>query len=209
MYFDLTETLYSLPGILIGFAFHEFAHAQTAVYLGDDTPRLQGRTTLNPFAHIDIIGFLMILLAHFGWAKPVQINPYHFKNKKRDDFLVSIAGPLMNLFIAFLFVLLSKLFLYLPENLLDKSTYDIVINILDYTVWINVVLFVFNLLPIPPLDGSHIFFGLTGLSGSPLYYRIQQLSTMILIVLIITNLLDKIIGPPIIYIYDNLTGILF
>ncbi|RNC29154.1 MAG: hypothetical protein AWM53_00803 [Candidatus Dichloromethanomonas elyunquensis] len=208
MGFDLNEALYSLPGILIGFAFHEFAHAQTAAIFGDDTPRLQGRTTLNPLIHIDIIGFLMMLLAGFGWAKPVQINPNNFKNRKRDDFFVSLAGPLINFAIAFLFVLLIKLFSYFPQ-ILDKATYDILMNILDYTVWINVVLFVLNLLPIPPLDGSHILFGLTGLSDSPVYFRIQQMSTVIFFILIITNFLDKIIGPPILYIYDLLTSLFF
>jgi Zn-dependent protease len=207
--FDLTETLYSLPGILIGFAFHEFAHAQTAVMLGDDTPRLQGRTTLNPLAHLDIFGFLMILLAGFGWAKPVQINPAHFRHRKRDDLLVSLAGPLMNLALAIFFLIVMKLIFLVPLPFLDNGTYEIVMKIFDYIVWINIVLFIFNLIPVPPLDGSHILFGLTGLADSPLYYRIQQLSTLILFVLIATSFLDKIIGPPILFIYNLLSGFFF
>jgi len=209
MNFDLLETIYLLPGIIIGFAFHEYAHAKAAVWFGDDTPRLQGRTTLNPLVHIDIIGFIMIILAGFGWAKPVQVNPNNFRNKRRDDILVSMAGPLTNLIIAIFFLTLMKLTFYLPLSVVNDNTYEILMNIFDYAVWINVVLFVFNLLPIPPLDGSHIFFGLAGLKDSPLYYRIQQMSTFILLALIITNLLDKIISPPIVLIYNTLGEIFF
>lgn len=204
MNFDLTETIYLLPGILIGFAFHEYAHAQTAVWLGDDTPRLQGRTTLNPFVHIDLIGFVLILIAHFGWAKPVQVNPYNFKNRKRDDLLVSIAGPLMNLLLAILFSVLINITYFIPTTILDNATFNILMNIFYHAVWINVLLFVFNLLPIPPLDGSHIFFGLTGLKDTPIYHTISQMSTFILLGLIVTNLIDAIISPPIELIYQSL-----
>ncbi len=209
MTFDLIETLYLLPGILIAFAFHEYAHAQTAVWFGDDTPRLQGRTTLNPFVHIDIIGFIMIILAGFGWAKPVQVNPNNFRNRKRDDILVSLAGPLMNFFLAVIFLSLMKITTHIPSDILSGDIYEILMNIFDYAAWINVVLGVFNLLPVPPLDGSHIFFGLTGLKDTEFYYRIQQMSTFILLALIITNLIDKIISPPIILIYSFLSQIFF
>lgn len=209
MGFDLTQSLYLLPGILIGFAFHEFAHAQTAVLLGDDTPRLQGRTSLNPLVHIDIVGFIMILLAGFGWAKPVQINPYNFKHRKRDDILVSLAGPSMNIFLALVFLGLMKLSLFMPEHIIDDNTFEIVMNILDYAAWINVVLCVFNLLPIPPLDGSHIFFGLTGLKDTGIYEKLSQMSSLLLLILIITNLIDKIIGPPIVFIYNVLSNLFF
>lgn len=209
MNFDPIQTLYLLPGILIGFAFHEFAHAQTAVWLGDDTPRLQGRTSLNPLVHIDIIGFIMIIIAGFGWAKPVQVNPYNFKNRKRDDILVSLAGPFMNIFIVLFFLALMKMTFFIPANILDSTTYEILMNIFDYAVWINVVLFVFNLLPIPPLDGSHIFFGLTGLKETNIYHTLTQMSSLILLALIITNLIDKIIGPPIVFIYNALANLFF
>lgn len=207
--FDLIETLYVLPGILIGFAFHEFAHAQTAVHLGDDTPRYQGRTTLNPLVHIDIFGFILILLAGFGWAKPVQINPNNFKNPQRDDVLVSLAGPLTNLLIALLFLLFMRLLLSLHFLLMEDTTFEILMNIFDYAVWINIVLFVFNLLPIPPLDGSHIFFGLSGLNRTSLYFQFYKWSPFILLALIITGIFDLIIGPPIVFIYSNLSKIFF
>ncbi|NLP44211.1 MAG: site-2 protease family protein [Peptococcaceae bacterium] len=209
MNFDFTQALYLLPGILIGFAFHEFAHAQTAVWLGDDTPKLQRRNSLNPLVHIDIIGFIMILLAGFGWAKPVQINPNNFKNPKRDDILVSVAGPAMNILVALVLLTLMRILISIPIANTAGSTYAILLTILDYAVWINIVLCVFNLLPIPPLDGSHILFGLTGLKNTEVYFKLYQWSTLILLVLILTRLLGKIIGPPIYFIYSFLVNLFF
>ncbi|MBF1683663.1 MAG: site-2 protease family protein, partial [Selenomonas sp.] len=95
--FDLQEMLLGVPGLVIAMTFHEYAHARAAVSLGDFTPRLMGRLTLNPTAHIDPIGLLMLFLVRFGWAKPVMINPSNFRQPKRDDILVSLAGPMMNL----------------------------------------------------------------------------------------------------------------
>ncbi len=209
MGFDLVGILYTLPGIIIGLTFHEFAHAQTAVWLGDDTPRLQGRTSLNPLAHLDIIGFIMILIAHFGWAKPVQINPLNFEHRKRDDILVSLAGPVMNILLACLFLILMKVTYYLTVNIiLDVTTYNILITIFDYAAWINIVLCIFNLLPIPPLDGSHIIFGLAGQMYSNLYYQVARWSTFIFIALIIFNVFGTIIIPPVTLIYNALKGII-
>lgn len=206
---DFLKTLYILPGILLGFSLHEFAHAQTAVWLGDDTPKYQGRLSVSPLVHIDIIGFLMIIFAGFGWAKPVEINPDNFKNKKRDGILVSLAGPLMNLIIALFFLVLMKILYYIPESILNNYLYEIIINIFNYTVWINVVLFVFNLLPIPPLDGSHIFFGLFELKEKGFYHGFYEKGRFLLPLLIITDLIDKIISPPIIMIYNSLVGFFF
>lgn len=205
---NLVKTLYILPGVLLGFSLHEFAHAQTAVWLGDDTPKLQGRLSISPLVHIDIIGFLMIILAGFGWAKPVEINPYNFKKPKRDDILVSIAGPLANLFIAIFFLLLMKI-LYHAPNFLPYSLYETIMNIFDYTVWINIVLFVFNLIPIPPLDGSHILFDILDLKDKPFYYEFYDKGRILLFILIITDLIDKIIGPPIHMIYLALENLFF
>jgi len=207
MDFDLVRTLYLLPGIIIGLTFHEFAHAWAAVRFGDDTPRLQGRTSLNPLVHLDIIGFILILLAGFGWAKPVQINPYNFKNRKRDDILVSLAGPLMNILVSCVFLILIRLSNVLFYGVLEANTFEILISIFYNAAWINIVLCVFNLIPLPPLDGSHILFGLTGLQNSKIYYQLSQMSTLILLVLIISDLIGKIISPPILLIYNVLVGI--
>ncbi len=207
--FDLIETLYIIPGIIIGFAFHEYAHAKVAEYFGDDTPRLLGRTTLNPLVHIDIVGFLMIIIAGFGWAKPVLVNPFNFRNRKRDDILVSLAGPAMNLVIALAFLLLMKIAYHVPATILDGRTYEILMNIFDNAVWINIVLMIFNLLPIPPLDGSHIFFGLANLKETAFYNTFSQYSTFMLLALIITDMIGKVIIPPVIAIYDGLFSIFF
>ncbi|MBC8062563.1 MAG: site-2 protease family protein [Clostridiaceae bacterium] len=206
---DFKDTLYMLPGIIIGFSLHEYAHAQVATWLGDNTPKYQGRLTTNPFVHIDIIGFLMMIIAGFGWAKPVEINPNNFKNKRRDDLLVSIAGPLMNLAIAFGFLILMKILSNVHESILNETTYEIIMDLLDNAVWMNVVIFVFNLLPIPPLDGFHIFSDIIGLRDKAIYDSIYSKGRFLLLALVITNVFDKIIGPPIRLIYNFLAGLFF
>lgn len=206
---DFMETLYLIPGIVIGFTLHEYAHAWTAAWLGDDTPKHQGRLSVNPFVHIDIIGFIMILLAGFGWAKSVEVNPNNFKHKKRDSIIVSLAGPLMNLLIAFYFLILMVIAYYIPESILGGYYYETIMNIFDYTVWINIVLFIFNLIPIPPLDGAHIFFGVTGLKDSSFYYTLYDKSKYLLLILIFTGVIDKLIYSPIVWIYDSLINLFF
>jgi len=206
---DIRDTLMIIPGIILGFSLHEYAHGQMAVWLGDDTPRLQGRLTLNPLVHIDIMGFIFILLAGFGWAKPVEVNENNFRNKRRDHILVALAGPLVNLAIALIFFAAMKAFYYVPSNIMSETLYYTIMDVFDYTAWINVVLFVFNLLPIPPLDGSHVFFGLLGLKEKNFYHQLYSKGSIILMILIITNVIDKIIIPPIEIVYNGLGGLFF
>jgi Zn-dependent protease len=157
--FDLRETILMLPAILFGFAIHEFWHAYTATRFGDNTPAKQGRLTLNPLSHIDPIGILMFVIAGFGWAKPVQVNPQAFRNTKRDDLIVSLAGPLSNFIAAFIFALIIKGLFTFAGHLFTIAEYgDYIFRMLEYFVWVNLVMFVFNLIPFPPLDGSHILF---------------------------------------------------
>jgi Zn-dependent protease len=137
--------------VLIALTVHEFSHALTADRIGDPTPRLAGRLTLNPIKHIDPFGFIMLLLVHFGWAKPVPINPYNFKDPDKGEILVSLAGPFSNILFAWVLVKCVKLF---PELVLGVPLYR---GIMALLIQININLAVFNLLPIPPLDGSHIF----------------------------------------------------
>lgn len=151
---SLLPKILSIPGILLAFTVHEFAHAITAYKLGDDTPKYQGRLTLNPFAHTDPLGFLLILLVGFGWAKPVQTNPTAYKNYRKDDLKVSLAGPLGNLVGA----LGCAIILSILTNFVNISgdIYGMFIVILYLGLSINVLLCFLNLIPIPGFDGFHI-----------------------------------------------------
>ena len=158
---DLKRIALILPAVLVGFTIHEFSHAIVAVRLGDNTPRDQGRLTLNPIAHIELIGLIMILFAGFGWAKPVQINPNNFKNRKNDEILVSLAGPFSNLLFGIGFGFLLKILITVASGVFYiHGLGEILYQILAYFIWINLLLAVFNLFPIPPLDGSHILLSL-------------------------------------------------
>jgi Zn-dependent protease len=134
--------------ILISISINEFAHAKAADVLGDPTPRLSGRLTLNPLAHLDPIGFLMLLIIRIGWAKPVPINPYNFKNPNTGMMIVGLAGPFSNFIIAWVLAIFLR-------NI--PAPHYLWYDALTAAIWINLALMVFNLLPIPPLDGSRIF----------------------------------------------------
>lgn len=188
--FDLMTFLYQLLALLIAFSFHEFAHALVADRLGDPTPRQQGRLTLDPMAHIDVVGFLLLLFAGFGWAKPVEIDPRNFKNRKWGDILVSIAGPLTNLIIA--------LIAYIVLAFLSMSTsFDnqIIANILWAIVGLNIGLAVFNILPIPPLDGYHVIKSLFFRYNVKFFWEFERYSFIVLIILIITGIIGRIMNP--------------
>lgn len=166
---------------------HEYAHALIATKLGDQTPRLSGRLTLNPMAHISPLGALMIVLCGFGYAKPVSVNPRNFKDSKKGMALTAIAGPISNLIMGFLFVFLSELFYSLEPSLLTSSFY----YFFYFAAVVNVNLAVFNLLPIPPLDGSRI---LQLLIPAKHYYKFLEYERYIVIVvfiLILTGVLTK------------------
>ncbi len=176
--------------LLAAVTIHEFAHAWVADKLGDPTPRLSGRLTLNPLAHLDPIGTLALLIARIGWGKPVPIDPYNLKNPQRDVALISLAGPLSNLILATLLAFLLKIALLMPYS-------SFVIPVIT----INVGLAIFNLLPIPPLDGSKILVGfLPKTWGIKVEEELRQYGTILLIILIFpffggASLAIKIIWP--------------
>ena len=166
---------------------HEFAHALVADKLGDPTARRNGRLTLNPFAHLDLWGCLMIILVGFGYAKPVPVNMRNFKNPKAGMALVALAGPLSNLVMAIIFLILRWVFWTY-----GNSDFTVIVTyFFYYAAFINVSLAVFNLLPIPPLDGSRIA---TALIPNETYYKIMQYERYIMIglfVLLLTGVLTK------------------
>ena len=190
----LTKLL-MLPGIVIGLSFHEFAHAWVSDRLGDPTPRRQGRVTINPLAHIDWIGFLALLLVGFGWGKPVQIDPGYYKHRRRDEFLVAIAGVATNLLTAVVFSIPARA---MVRAFSGAAVSDLVYNIyliLFYIVSINIVLMIFNLIPCPPLDGWGIITQIFRLDRYSWWYKVYQYGTWILLALIIFNVTDRIITP--------------
>ena len=183
--------LLMLPGIIIGLSFHEFAHAFTSDRLGDPTPRRQGRVTLNPLAHIDWMGFIALLLLGFGWGKPVQIDPSYYKNRRRDEFLVGIAGVTMNFILAVLF----SLPLRLMRTASSSAVVQDLIFIIYYAVMINLVLMVFNLIPCPPLDGWGLLTQVFKLDRYPWWNQVYQRGSWILLFLLLTNITSRIITP--------------
>ena len=150
--FNLTRILIFLPGIILGLTVHEFCHAWVAHLCGDSTSKDQGRVTLNPLKHIDPLGFIMLIIAGFGWAKPVQFNERNLRNPKADVIKIALAGPLSNAVIA---MVLSAVFSLLASSYSadQSSPMRLTFEILHYAIYINWGLFIFNLIPLPPLDG--------------------------------------------------------
>jgi Zn-dependent protease len=192
---DLARTLKFLPGIILGLTVHEFSHAYIAHLCGDSTSKDQGRITLNPLRHIDPLGFIMLLVAGFGWAKPVQFNEQNLHNPKRDVIRIAVAGPLSNALTAMILsVIFSVAAAHIP--IYTSQTSRIIYEILHYGIYINWGLFVFNLIPLPPLDGSHLL--LSQFRKFPvLYTGLYKYGSFILFGLLIATAVTKIDFLPI------------
>lgn len=204
----MNEVLF-FPAIIIGLSFHEFAHAKAADLCGDDTPRLQGRVTINPMAHIDPIGLLSLIFLHFGWGKPVQINSGNFKREKRDEIIVGLAGVTMNLFLAVLFGGVIRLIVQLAPEFFDGGFGYRVGYMLMQIVWVNLMLMMFNLLPVPPLDGFNVASQVFNFRNKSIYYTIYQNSMLILMVLVVFNIPGKILAKPLIYLCDFIMSTIY
>ena len=213
--FDLQGTLMMLPGLILALTFHEYAHAKTADRLGDPTPEEQGRLTLNPLAHMDIAGTICLLFAGFGWGKPVQINGSYFRNPAKDNMKVALAGPVMNFILAFvLFVILAIITLFTPAltGLTAASAsakiWWIIYQIVFYAAMLNVSLGVFNLLPVPPLDGSKIFAYFLRGKAREFLYTLERYSWLIIFILFATNIASYIVTPLVTWISEGMIFII-
>ncbi len=200
---DPLSLLYTLPAIIIGLTVHEWAHAFAADKLGDPTAKNLGRMTLNPFAHIDLFGFLCLLVVGFGWAKPVPVNPRNFKNYRRDDIIVSLAGIAMNLVVAFFATILFYFGVYRWNLGSNEAFYTIFLSI----VTINLSLAVFNLLPIYPLDGSHVFESLFMRYIPKFFMFLRQYGQYILIALLVSGLVSTVLGTVVGWLFEGFSSV--
>lgn len=188
---DPAWLLYGIPVILISLTLHELAHGFVAYKFGDPTAKNQGRLTLNPIKHLDVIGTLMLLIANFGWAKPVPVNPFYFQgNRRRAMMFVALAGPVTNFILSYLSLWGWKgvAFGWLPHS-------EYLLSFFNQMVFTNLYLGIFNLLPVPPLDGSKILAGFGNDQFAQSVYKLEQYGPLILLILIVTDLTDKILLP--------------
>ena len=195
----IIELIILAPPLLFALTFHEFAHGFVAFRLGDPTARDAGRLTLNPLKHLDPLGTIAFFFIKFGWAKPVPVNPSYFQNPKKDMLWVALAGPVTNLALAVGSAILTKGVWMLASILPYSSATEAILvplnSMLIASVWINLVLCIFNFLPIPPLDGSRILMGLLPNNLALSYMRIERFGFLIIIVLAFSGVLSKVIVP--------------
>ena len=201
----------TIHGVLIEITFHEFAHAFVADKLGDDTPRREGRLTLNPLGHLDPIGSLLLLFAGIGWGKPVHVNPRNYNRKvgmEKGEALVSIAGPIMNFLLAIVFTIITCIVLKTTNSSLvflgnsmglvaSNQTIEILLKILIYAVIINTGLGLFNLIPLPPLDGSKVLMTFLPYKAKQFFIQNEMIFYIIFVAIWVTGLTSYIISPAI------------
>ncbi len=199
----ITQLIILAPPLLFALTFHEFAHGYVAYRLGDPTAKNAGRLTLNPLKHLDPIGTIAFFFIKFGWAKPVPVNPAYFRNPRKDMLWVALAGPMTNLALALISAIITKTLWFLASSLPYSAIAEAILvplnAMLIASVWINLVLCIFNFLPIPPLDGSRILTGLLPQDLAISYMKIERYGFVIILVLAFSGVLSKVILPIIGY----------
>ena len=196
--------LLTLPGVIIAITFHEFAHAYAADKLGDYTPRSQGRLNLNPLSLVDPVGFILLLLAGFGWGKPVQINSRNFDSKvslRTGEAIVSFAGPLMNFLLAIVFMIFTVALQYFAP---DITIFNVLYDICSYACVINIGLGIFNLIPLPPLDGSKILKNFLSYNAVNWFENNERTFYIVFLVIWISGLSSYILSPIFSAVYNGL-----
>lgn len=196
---DLMSIIYMIPILLFSVAIHECSHAVTAYKLGDRSQKLQGRMTLDPFVHMDILGFISIVLVGFGWGKPVYVDDSNFKNKSKDNMIVSLAGPISNLLLAIILTVILKIAIIISPNILDlisKTTIGSIISkMFLLSIQFNVIFAVFNMLPFPPFDGSKVLLHFLPCKAKNIIYNLEKYSFYIIMFLFITGAYEYMINP--------------
>lgn len=187
----MLDVVFNLLALLVAIDIHEFSHALAAERLGDPTPRLQGRLTLNPLAHLDPIGTILLILVHFGWGKPVQFDPFNLRNPRRDSALISLAGPVSNMLLATILVIFVHI---LPTTIFSV--------LLEEIIAMNIMLGIFNLVPIHPLDGFKIVEGILPEEQAHEWHELERFGIIFLIILLLpifggTAPIQRIMSPVI------------
>ena len=208
---ELYLTLLGIPGVLVAITFHEFAHGITAYMLGDNTAKNEGRLSLNPFAHLDPIGTLMLVFLHIGWGRPVHINPSNFTRKfsmEKGEAIVSLAGPLMNIILAFVFgIVYFVVYKFATAAFIESEIGFIIMQMIMSTIITNVGLGVFNLIPLPQLDGSKIIRPFLPYKAKQWFMNNEQIFYLVFIVIWITGIAGRIISPAIVWLADKIMNI--
>jgi len=203
------ETVYILPAIIIAISFHEYAHAKVADYWGDDTPARQGRLTIDPLAHIDPMGLLALIFIRFGWGRPVMINPSKFRNKRAGLITVGLAGVTMNFILALVFGGIIKLLFTFTPGLFAGKVGEIAVNLLLQVVYINLALMLFNLLPVPPLDGFNVISEIFKLYNTRFYAFVRTYSLWILMAMIMLRIPSMLLSGPLSFIADFILSTIY
>jgi Zn-dependent protease len=202
----LIQMLYTVPVLLIAFPVHELSHALTAKMLGDNTAKNMGRLTLNPFKHLDVLGTICLVLFRFGWAKPVPINPNNFKNPKGGMAVTALSGPLSNLILGFLSIVFIDL-TSVTTNGAHGTIANIICTFFYYSAWINISLCIFNLIPLPPLDGEKIIAFFLPEKVEAIFDRYAMYFQVFLMFLIFTPVIRTPLSNMITNVFDNLSSV--